>query len=186
MNALAFFSLVLFQLVPSHAQTQPSAPSSSTAGGISWAIPKGWSTTPSSSAMRKVTYRIPAAAEDPEPGEMAVFYFGQGQGGSIDSNVERWMSQFAPEKGAPPAAKSRQIKVGTISVTLVSARGTYAAGMPGAGQMQEKRGWALYGAIAEGPQGPVFFKMVGPRKTIERSTADLDALVKSLKNSTRV
>jgi hypothetical protein len=136
--------------------------------------------------MRKVTYQIPAAAGDPEPGEMAVFFFGQGQGGSVDSNVERWMSQFAPEKGAPPAAKPKQIKAGSVSVTLVSAQGTYAAGMPGAGQMLEKRGWALYGAIALGPQGPIFFKMVGPRKTIERSTAELDALVKSLKNSTRV
>lgn len=136
--------------------------------------------------MRKVTYRVPAAAGDAEPGEMAVFFFGQGQGGSVDSNVERWMSQFAAEKGATPAARPKQLKVGTIPVTLVFAQGTYAMGMPGAGPMQEKRGWALYGAIAQGPQGPVFFKMVGPKKTIERATLDFDTLVKTLRRSQSV
>jgi len=44
-----------------------------------------------------------------------------------------------------------------------------------------KPGWALRGAIAEGPQGNVFFKLVGPKKTVEKAQADFDTLVKSLK-----
>ncbi|MEO6323477.1 MAG: hypothetical protein ABIT01_10185 [Thermoanaerobaculia bacterium] len=185
MNALALLPFVLLQLVPSHAPSQPAAESASGAGGLSWSVPKGWMTVPSASQMRKVTYKIPAAAGDAEPGEMAVFFFGQGQGGSVESNVERWMGQFESDKGAPPAARPKVLKIGTIAVTLVSASGTYASGMPGTGQTVDKRGWALYGAIAQGPQGPVFFKLVGPKKTIERSSGELDALVKSLKPSQR-
>lgn len=44
-----------------------------------------------------------------------------------------------------------------------------------------KEGWALRGAIAAGPGGNVFFKLVGPRKTVERAQPAFDALVKSLR-----
>jgi hypothetical protein len=46
-----------------------------------------------------------------------------------------------------------------------------------------KKGYALEGAIAEGPRGSVFFKLTGPKKTVVKEKAAFDALVKSLKKS---
>ena len=176
MNTLLISALVLFQMASSHAP----AGATSAAGGLSWTAPKAWSVVPSASSMRVVTYKVPAAAGDAEGGEVAVFYFGPGQGGGTQANVDRWIAQFQPEKGSAGPGKPISSKVGTISVTIVTTEGTYSSGMPG-GAMTPKPGWALRGGIAEGPQGPVFFKMVGPKKTVVGATSAFDAFLKTLK-----
>ena len=174
--------LVLAQLASSHPGSAPPASieSPTMAGGLAWTLPKGWIGAPSSS-MRVATYRTPAAPGDKEGGEVAVFYFGPGQGGGIDANVDRWFAQMTPETGSKKPSRS-QIKVGSIPVTLCNTEGTYtgAMGMGGVSAGPEK-GFALEGAIAEGPQGPVFFKLTGPKKSVEKAKASFDALVKSLK-----
>jgi hypothetical protein len=176
--------LVLAQLASSHGGS--SAPvaveSATTAGGLSWTVPKGWIGAPASS-MRVATYRTPAAPGDAEGGEVAVFYFGPGQGGGIDANVERWFAQMTPEAGSKKPSRS-QLKVGDIKVTICAAEGTYTGAMGmGAASAGPEKGFALEGAIAEGPQGAVFFKLTGPKKSVEKARAGFDALVKSLKKS---
>ena len=172
MSAMLASALILFQMAASHG---PSA-----AGGLVWTAPKAWSVSPSASSMRVVTYRVPAAMGDVDPGEVAVFYFGPGKGGSTQANVDRWLSQFQPEKGSAGPGKPVSMNVGAIPVTIVTTEGTYSSGMPG-GAMAPKPGWALRGGIAEGPQGPVFFKLVGPKKTVLASTSEFDAFLKTLK-----
>src|SRR5690606_9966070 len=61
---------------------------------ISWTDPPEWTRLPRQSPMRAATYEVPQAEGDTEPAELAVFYFGPGQGGDIDGNVERWAKQF--------------------------------------------------------------------------------------------
>jgi len=70
-------------------------------------------------------------------------------------------------------------------VTVVRAEGTYASGMPG-GPTTPKPGWALLGAIAEGPSGAVFFKLTGPKKGVAAARPAFEALVASLKRSQAV
>lgn len=176
MNTLLVSAVVLFQMVSSHAPGS----AANAAGGLSWTAPKGWGVAPSASSMRVVTYKVPAAAGDSEGGEVAVFYFGQGQGGGTQANVDRWIGQFQPEKGSAGPGKPVAFKAGTIPVTIVTTEGTYSSGMPG-GAMTPKPGWALRGGIAEGPQGPVFFKMVGPKKTVLAAAPAFDAFLKALK-----
>ncbi len=148
------------------------------AGGLFWKPPAGWTAEPPNSPMRVVTYRIPAATGDAEPGELGVFYFGVGEGGSADANVERWTAQFTPESGS--AKPLRRVEtVNRIRVTRVSVEGTYSSGMPG-GPKTAKSGFALVGAIAEGPGGNVFFKLTGPRKTVQKSAPQFEALLRSL------
>src|ERR1700682_427847 len=53
-----------------------------TAAGVQWTIPPGWSAQPARQ-MRVATYTVP------EDGECAVFFFGQGQGGAVDPNLQR-------------------------------------------------------------------------------------------------
>ena len=138
-----------------------------TAGGVKWTVPATWTEQPARQ-MRVATYTIPAA-KGAEAGECGVFYFGKGQGGSIDENIARWGSQF--EGGGSPK-------------TSVRTAGTYLA--PGGPMMQsqgKKPGWQLSGAIVEASEGNVFFKCVGPEKTIAAAEPDIDALLKSLKKA---
>lgn len=180
----AALALVLFQMASSHGTKSPApAPAAApaapaTAGGIAWTVPKAWSVAPSSSSMRVATYKAAPAPGDPEGVEIAVFYFGPGQGGAVDANVKRWFAQFQPE-GKGSAEKQQRTKVNGLDVTLVSTEGTYASGGM-MGPATPKKGFALRGAIAEGPEGAVFFKMTGPKTTVARSGPDFDSLVKSL------
>ncbi|HMK39111.1 MAG TPA: hypothetical protein VK569_07200, partial [Bacteroidota bacterium] len=58
------------------------------AAGIRWSLPKRW-TEQGQRPMRVATYTVPASQGDPEPGECAIFYFGNDQGGTVDQNIER-------------------------------------------------------------------------------------------------
>jgi hypothetical protein len=193
MNALAVTAL-LAQLVPSHggqpapaAQPAPVAPAATPApafpvtsgGGLAWAVPKAWAPGPSS-AMRLATYYLPASAGDADRPELAVFWFGPGQGGSIDANVARWFSQFAASPGDPKPTRSLT-RVGSLPVTLVTAAGSYSSGTGMGAAPAPKSGYALRGAMAEGPNGAVFFKLTGPRRSVAAAGKDFDALVASLK-----
>jgi hypothetical protein len=123
---------------------------------------------------------VPAAAGDAEGARSRSSSSDPGQGGGTQANVDRWVRQFTPEKGSAAPGKPVALKGATVPVTIVTAEGTYASGMPG-GALTPKPGWALRGGIAEGPQGPVFFKMVGPKKTVLSAAPAFDAFLKTLK-----
>lgn len=144
--------------------------------GVQWSVPKRWSEQ-GAREMRAATYTIPAAQGDPEPAECAVFYFGNSQGGSIDANIDRWVGQF--ESAAPPAKSEREVN--GLKVTLVQIAGAYLA--PSGPMMQssgKKDNYRLLGAIVEGPQGSVFFKLTGPAKTVGECEGEFNAVVGSL------
>jgi hypothetical protein len=125
--------------------------------------------------MRVATYAIPAAGG--EPGECGVFFFGRGQGGSVEDNLERWRSQFEPRPDARPTSRT----VNGLTVHELVLSGTYLA--PGGPMMQsqgKKPGWRLLGAIVESPDGLVFFKCTGPEAVMTKAKGDFDALVKSV------
>src|SRR3990172_5854393 len=81
------------------------------AGGIRWTVPSRWTQGPAS-AMRVATYEVPAS-KGAGPGECPVFFFGPGQGGSVEANVERWARQF---EGTPKAGRTTRTVAG-LSVT---------------------------------------------------------------------
>ncbi len=146
------------------------------AGGVQWTVPARW-TSGSGSTMRVATYAVPAA-KGSEPGECAVFFFGPGQGGSVDANVERWGKQF---EGAPSPTRTATTVAG-LRVTRAQVSGTYLA--PGGPMMQstgKRAGYRLLGAIAEAPEGNVFFKLTGPAATVAAASPDFEALIASLK-----
>lgn len=144
--------------------------------GIQWSYPEAW-TRDAGRPMRVVTYAIPAAEGDPEPGECGVFYFGEQQGGDVDGNIQRWGAQF---EGATQAEKTA-MQVGGMNVTTVRIEGTFLA--PGGPMMQsqgKKENYKLLGAIIEAPGGMVFFKCTGPAKTIEEAQPVFLSMVNSV------
>jgi hypothetical protein len=146
------------------------------AGGISWTPPATWKAD-AARPMRAATYLIAPAKGDTDSGECGVFYFGEGQGGGVDANIDRWVSQFEAPKGAPVRKKE---KLGAFEVTTVEVEGTFAGSMGGPmGPKTNKPGFKLLGAIVEGPKGNVFFKLTGPAKTVEGARADFLKMLKS-------
>jgi hypothetical protein len=157
-------------------QTTRQSSTTPSAAGIRWSVPQRWTEQPPRT-MRVATYAIPAAKGDEEAGECAVFYFGKEQGGGINENISRWISQF--DKGNTHSMSSKQIN--GFSVTLVQIAGTYLA--PGGPMMQSqgnKENFRLLGAIVEAPEGLVFFKLTGPAKTVAAAETEFEALTASL------
>ena len=154
------------------------------AAGIEWKAPDGWKLEPAR-PMRAATYRIPAANGDPEDAELGVFHFGQGQGGSIDANIQRWISQFEQPDGKPSqqVAKVTKEKNGKLETTVIDLPGTYLAsvGGPMSPAKERKPKFRLLGAIVEAPEGSVFFKMTGPEKTVAAARPGFQKMLKSIK-----
>jgi hypothetical protein len=129
--------------------------------------------------MRKATYTVPKAGSDAEDGELGVFFFGAGQGGSIDANVERWLHQF--KDVAPSAVKRSDRHVAGLHQHVVEVQeGNYASGMPGQA-VAPKPGFALLSAIVEAPNGNWFFKLTGPKATVQAARAPFFALLDSVR-----
>lgn len=145
------------------------------AAGVKWTAPASWKLQ-AERPMRVATYDIPAAPGS-QPGECGVFYFGQGQGGSVEENFTRWTKQF---EGAGPAKKGDKTVHG-LRVHTIDVSGTYlASGGPMMQSQGKKSDHRLLGAIVEAPQGLLFFKLIGPSATIGKTQADFDALLGSL------
>jgi hypothetical protein len=159
---------------PSTAQTgdaprQPAAPP----GEIRWTKPGPWKEVPSTSAMRKATYQIAKASGDSDDGELTVIV----AGGSTEANIQRWEGQF----GGAKAKVSTKAPRG-VNVTIAEIEGEFAGGGPMMGGGGEKKpGFVMLAAIVDGADGQkYFFKLVGPKKTIESARGDFDALVDSI------
>ena len=117
-------------------------------------------------------------------GECAVYFFGTGQGGSVDANVDRWVGQFvqADGKASKSAAKIAKRTIHGWPVTTVDVAGAY-SGMGGPMAQSSAPavpGYRMLAAIIEGPQGSVFFKFTGPANTVAANQAAFDQMLASL------
>ena len=153
----------------------PSAAGGQGSGPVKWTPPSRWEAKPAS-GMRAATYIIPSAQGDSEGGECAVF---ENLGGSVQANVDRWIGQFEKTDGAP---NQKSETINGLTVTTVDVSGTFKGGGPMMGQSgAPKSGYRLLGAIVEGPEGNVFFKLTGPAKTVAAAQDEFQAMLKSLK-----
>ena len=133
--------------------------------------------------MRVGTYDITAVPGDKEGGQCAVYYFGPGQGGTIDANVTRWMGQMRhPSGGSVEDVTTRKDTiVDGISVTRLDIQGTFLySPSPMSPQKTPKPDYRMLAAIVGAPGGPVFFKLTAPAKTAAQAKTHLDALVASV------
>lgn len=155
----------------------PSEPSmTGVAGGVGWEAPEPFRPVPPSGNMRDAEYVFPEE-EGEQPATLTVFFFGEGVGGSVRENITRWSSQITPPPGEQAQLSEREVE--GLPVTVLDARGTYSAQMgPGRGGPPQP-GQRMLGAIVEGPEGPVFFKMVGGEAVMERAKPAFDRLVAS-------
>ncbi|MGZ9029989.1 MAG: hypothetical protein ACXW2G_01375 [Burkholderiaceae bacterium] len=170
---IAMCLLLLAGVFPAQAQQ---------AAGLSWTAPTAWKSQ-GERPMRVATYTIPAAKGDKEPAELAVFFFGQGQGGPADANVKRWVDQFRKADGssAESAAAVKKETLAGLPATTLDLKGTYVGGGPQMGGGAPKPGFRLLGAIVEGPGGNLYFKLTGPEKTVADAAAPFRKMLEGIK-----
>jgi hypothetical protein len=144
--------------------------------GVRWSAPAGWKAE-AERPMRLATYTVTPGAE------CGVYFFGSGQGGSVDANLDRWIGQFLQADGKPSkaAAKIAKRMVHGWPLTTVDVSGAYTGmGGPTAQQGPAVQGYRMLGAIVEGPQGSIFFKFTGPAKTITANQPAFDKMLESM------
>jgi hypothetical protein len=148
------------------------------AAGLKWTTPQGWKTE-AARPMRAATYSIPSAPGDHEIAECAAYFFGQGSGGSIQANIDRWKGQFQ-RAGQPSDAKVDKRTIHGLAVTTIESSGDYTGmGGPMTPQKTTAHNYRLLGAIVEGPGGNIFIKLTGPSKTVEANRKQFAALLAS-------
>ena len=150
--------------------------------GLRWDAPANWKSE-GSRPMRLNTYEVPPTAGDSAGAECGVYYFGPGQGGSVEANIDRWVGQFQQPNGKPSkdAAKVEKRTIHGLKVTTVDVSGAYTGmGGPMAPQGAPKAGYRLLGAVVEGPQGSVFFKFTGPAKTVAQNQRAFEQMLSTL------
>lgn len=152
-------------------------------GAVTLAADPAWQSVTPSSSMRKAQFMLPRAAGDPEDAELVVFYFGAGQGGSVEANLQRWYGQFTQPDSSPSAEKARTAHdvVDGMNLTTVDLSGTYLGSMMPGTEAQNKPNFRMLAAVLETPQGSYFFKLVGPEQTVAHWANSFSEFVKSAK-----
>jgi hypothetical protein len=169
MKSLAAFFCALFITI---ASAEDSAKFS--VGAFAFTRPADWKSIEPTSPMRKAQLQIPGK-DGGKPADITFFFFGEGNGGGVEPNVQRWLGQIA---GKPDSNKVEPQEFNGVKVTLVSAEGTLKAA-PMAGITEEIADAALLGAILEHSEGAVFVKMTGPATLVKASREQFLGLVKS-------
>src|SRR6266550_308854 len=108
-----------------------SAQAQSAAGELRFKVPEGWTTEKPTSDMRVAQYKLPKAEGDNEDGVLIVYYFGLGQGGPAQANIDRWISQIKQPDGqsSKERAKTDTMVVNGLQVNTVDVTGNYSGGM---------------------------------------------------------
>lgn len=148
--------------------------------GVGWIAEEPLVARPPANELRQAEYAVQG-----HPGAvLAAFHFGaqEGGGGPVDENVDRWLEQLVQPDGSPTRDRARieQRQSHGLPITTVSAEGTFVGQRGTAPSVGQQPGWRLLGAIIEGPEGPVFLKLTGPREAVGLAEAAFEALLASV------
>jgi hypothetical protein len=157
----------------------PVAARAETAAGVQWTAPAGWKAE-AARPMRAATYTVAPASGDRDAAECGVYFFGAGQGGSVEANIDRWKSQFTDPNGRTTPARIDKGQVHGLRVTRIDTSGSYSGlGGPMSTGEHVVAGYRLLGAIVEAPGGNLFVKFTGPMKTIAANQQKFEQLLAS-------
>jgi hypothetical protein len=154
------------------------------AAGLTFTTPQGWQQEKPASSMRVAELMLPRAPGDAEDGQLIIYYFGAGQGGTVEANIDRWIGQMQQPDGkeSKAVAKRETRTVNGLSVSLLDVAGTYTAEMaPGSAEHHNKPHFRMRAGVVETPNGPYFIKLTGPEKTIAKWDQAFNQFIGSLK-----
>lgn len=158
--------------------------------GLKAAIPGDWKEQEVSDTAKRMGrmmhFKLPKAGDDKLDADLFVFYFGPGGGGSNEDNIKRYKTMFNPPEGKKmdDVTKVESTKFGSVEATYVDVQGTYkfkkAPFVPDA-QAELRPDHRMLAVIFESKNGPYFFRLVGPAKTVAQHKKGFDAWLKALK-----
>jgi hypothetical protein len=151
---------------------------SSASPDLRFDAPAEWSAAPSSSSMRLAEWKFASQAE------IVIFFFGAGQGGPVEANLERWYGQFEQPDGSATRERARvtQSTIGELKITRADVSGTFVAPIrPGAAERRNEPDYRMIAAVVEGPGGPWFIRFLGPRAEISKGEASFDTFLGTLR-----
>jgi hypothetical protein len=149
-------------------------------GPLALAVPPAWKAEPTTSGMRAAQWKIPGA-KGAGDAELVAFYFGAQGAGSAADNIQRWAEQF--DAGGHPAQPKKSTRtLAGMQSTLVELEGRYVSSMtPGGPEKQDKPDHMMLGLIIETPQGPYYYKLTGPKATVESVRASFAQMVANIR-----
>jgi hypothetical protein len=137
-------------------------------------VPADWIASEPSSGMRLLQFTVPAA-DEAGAAELVVYYFGPGQGGSLDANVSRWASQFSSGDG--PVEPVITPLTGNLPATLVELTGSYARGV-GVGPVGDALpNRTLLAGVVETPRGNLYPQLYGPSDVVAKHKTDFVSFI---------
>lgn len=145
------------------AQTQTQAAHAGDSGMIQFAdfkmaIPDNWVAEAPSSNMRLVQYHLAADSTL----QVVGFYFGD-QPDMVEANINRWENEFTEIE------EEKEYELDNENLTFVSFTGTFKLKpFPMAQDFTEAPDYMTLAAIVSSNEGPYFFKLVGPKETVEK------------------
>ncbi len=148
-----------------------------TAGEFIFKYAKPWVSQEVTSSMRAGQLVYKQKSQYLEDVEMVIYFFGEGQGGGIEANINRWVGQFQ----GTPEKKIEKKTLGDREVTFLAASGTYmqSSGGPFSGNKTAKPDSMMLAAILPSSKGAVFLKLTGPKKSVEAMKAAFDEFAAS-------
>ena len=124
--------------------------------------------------MRAANYTVPGR-DGNEAAHIVVF---GSIGGSIDDNIDRWQSQFEPDKNMDLVEPQiSRFEAGGMPVTLVELAGSWKK--MGATWFTPDQLFMM--AIVESPRGNLFIRFAGQTATVEGARPEFVKMVRSLR-----
>lgn len=158
--------------------------SAAPAAVLKYDTPATWVTQTPTSNLRKAQFGLPKAEGDSADGQLIVYYFGPNEGGGVQANLDRWKGMFKTAGGEPvPDADVvvDKFEASGMAVTLMDISGRYADGTmtPGQAATPTAEEYRMFAAVVETPDGPWFFKAVGPQATMAANREAMLGMLKS-------
>lgn len=152
---------------PKETPAPPAKVESAAPDCMSFDAPPSWTREEPTNRLRRAQFRVPDKEKQEKEAEMIVSYLG-GRRRPIDEDVELWSGQMGGAEG-----KVEKLE-GKCKSTLVDFSGSYASDT-GSGAIPNAR---LLIAVVEAPDGPWYFKLVGPVETVSDWRDEFVALLK--------
>lgn len=145
--------------------------------GLVMPKPVTWQWQAPTMQFRTLQYSVPTKAAGSSDAELILSVFAAGDGGSMDMNVKRWVSQFRSEDGSEATAKIVDRTINEIPVKMIELAGKY----QGMGQAAPRGGMLQLSAIVQAPGRTVFIRLIGPTETVESWRGEFDAMVDGIR-----
>jgi len=151
-------------------------------GNLKFTIPSRWKIEPVESPARGGQWRVPPLHGEGDGGEVVVFYFGAGVGGSAEENIDAWIGTMFNAEGHPAAAERKKHEKGGLTIFQVVIFGTYyqVVSLPGVPPVP-KSNYGLLGAVIENPQGAIYWRFTGPEALITANLPLFNKVIDSVR-----